>query len=173
MVSATHRDLDAMVEEKTFRQDLYYRLHVYPIHMPPLRQRRDDIPLLADFFLQRYRSEFGSTAHTFDPQALAALRAYDWPGNVRELQNEIQRMLIHGVGDIVTAQDVSSRILGRAQSQGALPSGGSLKEMMELIERRLLAKALDDHDNNKTRTAKALGITREGLHKKLARYGMA
>ncbi|MCA9540949.1 MAG: sigma 54-interacting transcriptional regulator [Myxococcales bacterium] len=174
IVSATHRDLEQMVRERAFREDLFYRLHVYPIHLPPLRARRDDIPALARHFIARYSKEFGRPTNGFTPEALARLRAYDWPGNVRELQNELQRVLIQRIeGDLVLVEDLSPRILGQTGvlEHPDVPSG-SLKEMMDAVERVLLLRALRENDENKTQTARMLGITREGLHKKLARFGL-
>ncbi|MHC4837672.1 MAG: sigma 54-interacting transcriptional regulator [Planctomycetota bacterium] len=176
VVSATHRDLDEMVRGGSFRQDLYYRLNVYPIRLPPLRERREDVPVLAMHFLGRYAREFGRPTTGLSAEVRDRLMTYGWPGNVRELQNEIQRILIGRTeGDLVLLEDLSPHIRGDAGGPGALDAQipqGSLKQMMEAVERVLLARALRDHDNNKTRTAESLGITREGLHKKLTRFGM-
>jgi Nif-specific regulatory protein len=178
VLSATHRDLDEMVSEGSFRQDLYYRLHVYPIHLPPLRERGGDITLLAQAFLTRYAREFGRGVSGLSEEAQRALTRYSWPGNVRELQNEIQRALISRFeGDLILLEDLSPHISG---VEGASPDvvrealgvQGTLKEMMEHLERALLERALEEHNNNKTQTAKALGITREGLHKKLNRLSL-
>lgn len=174
VVSATHRDLEKMVAEKTFREDLYYRLHVYPIHVPPLRDRPDDILPLARHFLTKYSKEFGRAATGFTPEAAECLRQYAWPGNVRELQNELQRVLIQRAeGDLILLEDLSARVRGQTGivDDPAVPRG-ELKTMLIAIERVLLARALKANGNNKTKTAKQLGITREGLHKKLARFGM-
>ncbi len=174
VVSATHRDVERMVKEGEFRQDLFYRLHVYPIRLPPLRERREDIGVLARHFLEKYGREFGRPVSGFTPEALERLKSYNWPGNVRELQNELQRVLIQRVeGDLVLVEDLSPRILGHTGLiDGPDVPHGPLKQMMEAVERVLLARSLREHDNNKTRAAKTLGITREGLHKKLARFGM-
>jgi len=174
VVSATHRDLERMVREGGFRQDLFYRLHVYPVRMPALRERREDIPLLARHFLDRYAREFGRAVTGFVPEAVERLAVYDWPGNVRELQNEVQRALITRTdGDLIQIDDLSPRLLGRSavSDSGDLPRG-PLKDMLDAVERLLLQRALREHHNNKTRAAEALGVTREGLHKKLARFGM-
>lgn len=174
VVSATHRDLERMVREGGFRQDLFYRLHVYPVRMPALRERREDIPLLARHFLDRYAREFGRAVTGFVPEAVERLAVYDWPGNVRELQNEVQRALITRTdGDLIQIDDLSPRLLGRSavSDSGDLPRG-PLKDMLDAVERLLLQRALREHLNNKTRAAEALGVTREGLHKKLARFGL-
>jgi transcriptional regulator with GAF, ATPase, and Fis domain len=174
IVAATNRNLEKEVAEGRFREDLYYRLNVFPIRVPPLRERREDIPLLADHFLKRYSTELGRPAAGFSQLAMELLQAYDFPGNVRELQNEVQRLVIQIEGDgFVTPELLSQRI---RQVEGLVerikPTKGTLKETMDQIERWLLVEALREHDNNKTATAKTLGITREGLHKKLRAFGL-
>ncbi len=174
IVAATNRNLEKEVAEGRFREDLYYRLNVFPIRVPPLRERREDIPLLAEHFLKRYSTELGKPAAGFSQQAMELLQAYDLPGNVRELQNEVQRLVIQiEGGGFVTPELLSQRI---RQIEGVVerikPTKGTLKEMMDQIERWLLVEALREHDNNKTATAKTLGITREGLHKKLRAFGL-
>jgi Nif-specific regulatory protein len=142
--------------------------------VPPLRERREDVPLLADHFLQRYAHELGKSAAGFTQQAMELLQSYDWPGNVRELQNEVQRLVIQiEAGGFVTPEFLSPRV---RQVEGMIervrPTKGTLKEMMDQVERWLLIEALREHGNNKTAAAKSLGITREGLHKKLRAFGL-
>ncbi|MBK8410125.1 MAG: sigma 54-interacting transcriptional regulator [Sandaracinaceae bacterium] len=175
IVAATNRTLENEVREGRFREDLYYRLQVFPLRLPPLRERGDDVLLLAAHFLERYAREFGRSSATFSQEASELLRAYNWPGNVRELENEVQRLVIQmDEGEsIVAPRHLSSRI---GKVEGAtlrvLPAGGELKDMMDEVERAILRASLDEHDNNKSATAKTLGITREGLHKKLKKFGM-
>ena len=174
IVAATNRNLEKEVAEGRFREDLYYRLNVFPIRVPPLRERREDIPVLAEHFLKRYSAELGKPAAGFSQQSMELLAAYDFPGNVRELQNEVQRLVIQIEGDgFVTPELLSQRI---RQVEGLVerikPTKGTLKETMDQVERWLLVEALREHDNNKTATAKTLGITREGLHKKLRSFGL-
>jgi len=174
IVAATNRNLEKEVAEGRFREDLYYRLKVFPIRVPPLRERREDIPLLAEHFIKRYGAELGKPAAGYSQQAMELLQAYDWPGNVRELQNEVQRLVIQTEpGAFVTPELLSPRI---RQIEGVVdrvkPTKGTLKEMMDQLERWLLIEALREHDNNKTAAARALGITREGLHKKLRAFGL-
>ena len=174
IICATNRDLAAEVEKGNFRQDLYYRLMVFPIRLPPLRERREDIPLLAEHFLKRYSSEYRRNIAGVNQEALDALSNYSWPGNIRELENEVQRLVIQAEeGGWIETTHLSPQL---RKVEGTLariaPKKGTLKEMMEQVERWLLAEALRDHDNNKTRTAATLGITREGLHKKLSKFGM-
>ncbi len=174
IVAATNRNLEKEVSEGRFREDLFYRLRVFPLQLPPLRERREDIPLLANHFIKRYAQEFGRTVGGFSQQAMELLQSYAWPGNVRELENEVQRLVIQ-IDDegFVQPDHVSPRI---RQVENVMervrPTKGTLKEMVEQVEKWILMEALRDHDNNKTATARSLGITREGLHKKLKNYGM-
>lgn len=178
VISATHRNLQEMVKEGSFREDLFYRLHVFPISLPALRERGDDVCLLARHFLDRYAAEFGRELDNISDAALQCIRAHSWPGNVRELQNEMQRAIISSFDDqVIEPKHLSPHIGGIDVQQSdimldALTLEGTLKEMMEYLEKQLLTRALEEHQNNKTKTAKALGITREGLHKKLTRYEM-
>jgi Nif-specific regulatory protein len=174
ILCATNRDLAAEVEQGRFRQDLYYRLMVFPIKLPPLRERREDIPALAAHFLRRYLEEYRVEIPGFTQEALDALTSYAWPGNIRELENEVQRVVIQAEpGHPLEVTDLSPRL---RKVEGTIsriaPKQGTLKEMMEQVERWLITEALRDHGNNKTRTAVTLGITREGLHKKLAKFGL-
>ncbi|MDQ3296980.1 MAG: sigma 54-interacting transcriptional regulator [Myxococcota bacterium] len=174
IICATNKDLAAEVEKGRFRQDLYYRLMVFPIKLPPLRERREDIPLLAAHFLKRYADEYRVELPGFTQDALDALSSYNWPGNIRELENEIQRLVIQAEpGHWIEITDLSPRL---RKVEGTItriaPKQGTLKEMMEQVERWLITEALRDHGNNKTKTAVTLGITREGLHKKLAKFGV-
>ncbi|MEZ4401854.1 MAG: sigma 54-interacting transcriptional regulator [Kofleriaceae bacterium] len=174
IICATNRDLAAEVEKGAFRQDLYYRLMVFPIRLPPLRERKEDVPALARHFLARYAEEYRVALTDFTPEALDALGTYGWPGNIRELENEIQRVVIQAEPGVpIEATDLSPRLRKiEGTVAKALPKKGTLKEMMEQVERWLLAEALRDHNGNKTRTAATLGITREGLHKKLDKLGL-
>jgi Nif-specific regulatory protein len=174
IVTATNRNLEKEVAEGRFREDLYYRLKVFPLRVPPLRERREDIPLIAEHFLQRFSAEFGKPSAGFSQQTMELLQGYDWPGNVRELQNEVQRLCIQvDAGSFVTPDMLSPRV---RQVEGMIervrPTKGTLKEMMDQVERWLLIEALREHQNNKTAAAKNLGITREGLHKKLRSFGL-
>ncbi len=174
IVAATNRNLEAEVKAGRFREDLYYRLKVFPIRVPPLRERRDDIAPLAIFFLARYTRERGKAVLGFAQETLEILSAYDFPGNVRELENEVQRLVIQADDDsFLTPELLSPRV---RQIESVLLSAGaakgSLKEMVDQVERHILIEALREHGNNKTAAAKTLGITREGLHKKLKQLGV-
>ena len=174
IVGATNRDLEKEVAAGRFREDLYYRLRVFPLRLPALRERREDIPLLAGHFLERYGREFGKPAAGFSQQAMEVLQSYKWPGNVRELENEVQRLVIQlDPNEYVQPEHLSPRI---RQVENLIdrvhPAKGTLREMMEQVEKWILLEALREHDNNKSATAKTLGITREGLHKKLKSLGL-
>ncbi len=174
VIAATNRELEQEVAEGRFREDLYYRLNVFPILLPPLRDRQEDIPLLADHYLKRFSREFNRPALSFSPETTALMQSYRWPGNIRELQNEIQRLVIHGVvGDFLLPEHLASRI-SRASGllQKVNPVKGGLKDMLDEVERWILIESLREHEGNKTRAAVALQITREGLHKKLSRFGL-
>jgi transcriptional regulator with GAF, ATPase, and Fis domain len=174
IVAATNRNLEEEVRAGRFREDLYYRLKVFPLRVPPLRERREDIPLLAGAFLKRYAREIGRAVGGFSQQAMELLVGYDWPGNVRELQNEVQRLVIQlDDGAFVVPELLSERIRnveGIVSRAGVVK--GTLREMMDQVEKFLLIEALREHGNNKTNAARALGITREGLHKKLRALGI-
>lgn len=174
IVAATNRHIEAEVSAGRFREDLYYRLKVFPLHVPALRERRDDIPLLAGHFLKKYSSEMGKAVAGYTEASMDLLTAYEWPGNVRELENEVQRLVIQAdTGGFLGPELLSAKI---RKAEGTLasagPAEGTLKEMMDNVERHLVLETLKKHDHNKTQAAKALGITREGLHKKLRLLGI-
>jgi len=174
VVAATNRKLEDEVAAGRFREDLYYRLKVFPIRVPPLRERRDDVARLAQHFLEIASREMGKPVAGLAQETLAALSAYEWPGNVRELENEIQRLVIQADPGAFIAPDLLSpavrRVEGMVQNLGA--RSGTLRERVEQVERFIVLEVLREHDNNKTSAAKTLGITREGLHKKLKQLGI-
>ncbi len=174
ILCASNKALEKEVEKGTFRQDLFYRLRVFPLRLPPLRERRDDVPLLVDHFLRKYTLEMNKPVAGVTPEALDQLQAYSWPGNIRELENEVQRFVIQCEPESFITPDLLAPAVRKVEGLlgRVAPKKGTLKDMMEEIERWLLAEALRDHGGNKTKTAESLGITREGLHKKLAKYGM-
>jgi Nif-specific regulatory protein len=174
IICATNRTLATEVEKGQFRQDLFYRLMVFPIRLPPLRERREDIPLLADHFLRRYTEEYRKPIAGFAQAAIDAMCAYSWPGNIRELENEVQRLVIQSDAESFLSPEALSPQIRKIEGTLAriAPKKGTLKDMMDQVERWLLAEALREHGGNKTKTAETLGITREGLHKKLSKFGM-
>lgn len=169
LVAATNRDLKKMVDEGTFREDLYYRLNVVTIHLPPLRERPDDIPLLVQHFLKEIAAENGKTIAGLTPEAMGALAAYAWPGNVRELRNVIERMVVMARGDTLTVRDLPAALRDESRPRGGLPAGPiSLDE----AEKQLILRALKACDDNRTAAARQLGISRRTLHRKLKEYGL-
>ncbi len=178
VLAATHRNLKEEVRAGRFRQDLYYRLATFNIAIPALRERRDDIPVLAEALLRDAMRSLGKSVRGFSAEALSCLQAYDWPGNVRELQNEVKRMLVLTSGEEIGAEWISPHILRGTTEEAAdaldLLAGldGSLKERMESLEARIVKETLIRHRWNKTRAAQELGLSRVGLRSKLERYGL-
>jgi putative PEP-CTERM system response regulator len=168
LLAATNRDLKQMVEEGTFREDLYFRLNVVQITLPPLRRRREDIPLLLHHFLENFRAENGKEIEGFTPDALEMLTAYRWPGNIRELRNLVERMVVLSRSDKLTMRDVPVEIREDREAKGSV-SVGPLKgaTSMEQAERTMIIKALEDNKGNRTKAAEQLGISRRTLHRKL------
>ncbi|MDD3581285.1 MAG: sigma-54 dependent transcriptional regulator [Desulfobacca sp.] len=164
VIAATHQDLLAAIQEGTFRRDLYYRLNVVHIPVPPLRERRGDIPLLAEHFLVRYAAETNKKIDSIHPEALEAMRNYDWPGNVRELENAIERAVVIGKGRQIQLADLP--FLGPTDRSAAV--GRSLEEM----ERQHIAQVLEAEGGNISRTAQVLKINRTTLYHKLKKYGL-
>jgi transcriptional regulator with PAS, ATPase and Fis domain len=175
VIAATNRDLRFEVSNGHFREDLFYRLAVFPIPVPPLRKRPEDILPLAEHFLRRYgRRERKPGCHV-SRDAAHLLLSYSWPGNVRELENEIQRALALSEADGEITPNLLSESITRIIEpvEAVMREGESLQETLERIEAWLLRRALEAHHGHRTRTAKRLGITREGLYKKMKRFGIA
>ncbi len=173
LVAATNRDLRRMVEERRFREDLYFRLNVVTITLPPLRARPGDIPLLVDHFLKEYAAENGRSVPVLTPDAMDALTAYSWPGNVRELRNVVERMIVLSRGERLTVRDLPSVIRERVRERGADGPGGGAGLSLEENERRIIRRALEATGGNRVRAARELGISRRTLHRKIAAYGLS
>ncbi|MCA0406671.1 MAG: sigma-54 dependent transcriptional regulator [Proteobacteria bacterium] len=177
VISATHRDLEREIETGRFREDLYYRLAVTALHLPALRERPDDIPLIARHCLEEAMAVHGRHVRGFSAEALQLMVEYAWPGNVRELTNEVTRMLILTQHEELGAHLLSRPILARVTGTSALApltggTGGTLREQVERMEAQILREALIRHRWNKSRAADELGLSRVGLRAKLARYGL-
>lgn len=177
VIAATNRDLEKDVAEGRFREDLYYRLAAVTIELPPLRDRVEDLPELAEALLGQATHDLGKPAEAFTDEALACMAAYRWPGNVRELRNEIQRMLVESGEPVLGAELLSSRVLragpaGEAPVDAVVPLDGSLKARIETMEASILKESLIRHRWNKSRAARELGLSRVGLRSKLERYGL-
>ena len=179
VIAATNRDLEEEVRAGRFREDLYYRLATFPVHVPPLRDRPMDVPLLVQRLLDSACRTLGRKLEGFTGEALACLAAYRWPGNVRELRNEILRMVALSDGPRLGADLLSSRVLrapvGETQAAELAWLGslsGGLKERMEQLEAQVLKESLIRHRWNKSRASRELGLSRVGLRSKLVRYGL-
>ena len=169
IVAATHHDLEKDVKEGRFRKDLYYRLSVFVINTPPLRERREDIPLIAQHLLDQRMAETGKSVLGFSPEVLARLSAYEFPGNVRELKNEVYRThMLADPGALITPDALSAKF--PAAESDASPPGSSLYSAVERLEIQLIRDALARHNNNQTRAAEDLGIGRRTLLDKMERY---
>jgi transcriptional regulator with PAS, ATPase and Fis domain len=169
-IAATHRDLQQDVQAGHFRQDLYYRLNVIAIRLPPLAEREDDISLLANFFLARKRSAMQKEIRSIEPEAMALLCQYGWPGNVRELENTIERAVAMAEGDTVRATDLPPHI-NQLAIETYRHTTGEIPTLAEM-EKRYILWMLEKFEGNKTQAATAMGIDRVSLWRKLKRYGI-
>ena len=168
VIAATNRDLRQMVAEGKFQEDLFYRLNVIPIELPPLRERRDDIPPLVDHFLQKHAQRTGRRIERIDDGVLAELQQYDWPGNVRELENAIERAVVLSTGPVITARAIS--VLGAAApASSGLPSL-KLRQNIEWVEKETIRRALESARGIKKDAAELMGISQRALSYYLAKY---
>jgi transcriptional regulator with GAF, ATPase, and Fis domain len=193
VIAATNTDLEKMVADGRFREDLYYRLNVIRLRVPPLRERRSEVPAIVNYYVNHYSAKFGRRDVQITPQAVDLLMVCDWPGNVRQLCNEIQRIVARAEDGMTISPDSLSPELqriaahvtapGTAGAQGnvtpfASPSagigaqGGTLAEAMAELERRMISEALRKHSGNISRAARELGLTRRGLYLKLERHSL-
>ncbi|MBV9158376.1 MAG: sigma-54-dependent Fis family transcriptional regulator [Acidobacteriaceae bacterium] len=173
VVAATNVDLRAALEQGRFREDLYYRLNVVPINIPPLRERKEDIPFLAKHFVQKLSKELGTPAREITPAAMERLLSHSWPGNVRELENTIERSLVLAPGDVLQASDIRveaprNNIAMAAQQAPLLPEGETLEHWEQMMIREALRRA----NGNKSQAARMLGLTRNALRYRLSQMGM-
>lgn len=170
VMAATHRNLEDEVAAGRFREDLYYRLNVFPIHIPPLRERGEDLPDLAHHFAAAFAQKMKKAISGINDEAMALLMAAPWPGNIRELENELERAVtLADDGETLSRVHLSPRFLRPALST-VMPDDASLKAQVEALERRLIAEALEHTGGNILKAAERLGLSRPGLHKKLDRY---
>ncbi len=176
LIAASNKDLPLQIEKGNFREDLFYRLNVLPIEVPPLRKRQDDIPILVHHFLRTHAEEQGLKLKEISPGALEAFRLYDWPGNVRELRNIIERLMIMEPGPLIEAHLVNSFTKSRSTSQPAQPAGNSalafkqydsLRDARNAFEREYISRKLRENNWNVSRTADELKIERSHLHRKI------
>jgi len=187
IIAATNRNIKEMIAKGTFREDLYYRINVINIVVPPLRDRKEDIPLLAEFFIEKTHKETGMPKKKLSKKLLSKLMEHDWPGNIRELENEIERLVVLAGEDImIEADQLSTRINDSSQeaiTAAAILSGkdkkdlgvkytGKLKDAIDALEKDLISEGLKTNDWNKSKLAKALGISRASLISKVEKYGL-
>ncbi len=187
LITATNRDLKALISEGRFREDLYYRLNVVPIALPALRERREDIPLLVTHFVEKYNQRLGKRVEKVEEEALQLLMAYGWPGNIRELENLMERSVLFADGPVILATSLPDSLRERGPGSlpiaalgplGAItaPSGASMKEIVRQaqaeLERELIARALEETGGNVTRAAKRLQISRKSLQVKMKELGL-
>ena len=194
IIAATNRDLVQLVEQDRFREDLYYRLNVLPVYLPPLRERVEDIRELAEFFLERYARDNQRSVRSIAPDALGYLKAYGWPGNVRELQNYIERAIVLADGDVIASNLLPAHVRGEAPprlgrvnrsdldsmcaelvSQGLAENadeGTAYNAVIGMVEKELITQVLRICQGTQTKTALRLGINRNTLHKKIEEHGL-
>ena len=168
VIAATSRDIRKMLEEGTFREDLYYRLNVVTITLPPLRQRHDDIPILVEHFLKEISQQKHTAPRRISPEVMRRFEAYRWPGNVRELRNTLERMMVLAEGEMLTEKDLPEEIL--AASTQAPPKEMPSNITMDELERLAITKALEQCAGNRTHAAERLGISVRTLQRKLRHY---
>ena len=172
VVVATHRDLEALVREGKFRQDLFHRVYVFPIVLPPLRERKDDIPALVEHFVAQVCNQNNWKAVPFTPEAIEALRQYPWPGNVRELRNVVERLMLSATDGTVDGTTVRHALPGVSTPAATFSSSGPLAERVQAFERDVIRAELKRHQNNVTSAAKSLGLERSHLYKKAEQLGI-
>jgi len=172
VIAATNRDLLAMIKEGTFREDLYFRLNVIPLVVPPLRERLEDIPILVKYFIDEFSQEDIRLKKTINDKALRLLNLYYWPGNVRELKNLIERLIIMSPGDIIGLESIPAYIKEgvELEPEDDLFSYDNIKDARENFESIFIEKKIRENDNNISKTAKILGMERSHLHKKIKTY---
>jgi transcriptional regulator with PAS, ATPase and Fis domain len=189
VIAATNQDLHTAVQEKRFREDLFFRLNVLPIHLPPLRHRTSDIPMLIQHFLAKHNPRLNKNILGLTPESLDVFLGYSWPGNIRELENVIQHSMVMASGTLLDKNDLPANVVSHArhaealdiQGQGtsfptevlhdfSVPLAKKLEKVQDEIERRIIVAALDKANHHRQATADLLGISRKSLHNKMVRY---
>ena len=174
ILSATNQNMEELVKSGRFRQDLYYRVNVFPIRVPPLRDRAVDIPLLVNHFVETANQKLRKSIRGISPDGMSVLIAHQWPGNIRELENVVQRMMVVAKSDVVGLEDVPRELRGDSDAppRTAKDLRGLARASTELVEKQTILDALVKTGGNVTHAAKALGISRATLYRKLKRYGI-
>jgi len=179
LITATNRNLMQDVKDGRFREDLYYRLNVLPIHVPPLRERPEDIPHLTAFFIQKFNKKLDRNIRGLDPAVEELFSIYDWPGNIRELENLIERLVLMTQGDTIGMSDLPQELVAAAEASAALKAADRKKPFKDVIrektgeiERQMIIRVLEECKGNISKAARQLGLSRKGLHLKLAKYNL-
>jgi two-component system nitrogen regulation response regulator NtrX len=170
VIAATNKNLEEAIENGEFREDLYFRLSVIPIRVPPLRERTEDIPVLVQHFVDQFSAENNFRRKAFSPAALEALKRHPWRGNVRELRNTVERLLIMVEGDTIEPDDLAEVLRKPGGTAAAPEAAGSLRDFKESAERTFLVQKLRENEWNISATAGAIGTPRSNLYKKLVQY---
>jgi len=178
LIAASNRDLETAVRDGVMREDLFYRLNVLPIHLPPLRERREDIPLLIAHFLQKFSKDLGKDVRGVTPEALAVLERYHWPGNIRELENVLERAIVLGAADMLNADSLPESVRRERPTRGPelvdIPEEGlDLEATLDDLERRYLQRALDRTGGVQTKAAELLRMTFRQFRYKLQKHSLA
>jgi transcriptional regulator with GAF, ATPase, and Fis domain len=170
MIAATNKDLEAAVKAKAFREDLYYRLNVVPLIMPPLREHREDIPMLAEYFVAKFAARCKLRPKQISSEAMACLVNYDWPGNVRELENSLERALVLSLSEVIRTEDLPEAIVEREPGPRILKAKyhTALKE----LKKRLIVSAVEEAGGNYTEAARLLGVHANYLHRLIRNLGL-
>jgi transcriptional regulator with PAS, ATPase and Fis domain len=171
VIAAANQDLDALIEQGKFRRDLYYRLNVVPVYLPPLQERVGDIAIMAEHFMRKYAERNHKDVVGISQQAVERMCRYSWPGNVRELENAVERGIILCRGQHLTLEDFPDVIRDDTKADGDVVNLGSLKEELEVAEKRIVEAALKQNNSNRHKTAAMLGINRTTLYHKMKKYG--
>jgi len=171
LVSATNIDFDKHIEEGKFRQDLYFRLNVIPIELTPLRQRKEDIPLFLNYFINKFNKILNKNIHGLEKEAMAQILAYSWPGNVRELQNMVERLVVLSEGEVITKEDLPFSLEIEIEDEPLSPSG--LKDALENFEIEKIKTTLADNSGNITQAAKKLKMPRSSLISRMRALGIS
>jgi DNA-binding NtrC family response regulator len=172
IIAATNKNLEELVKEGSFREDLYYRLNVVPINMPPLRERKEDIPMLVESFLNKSSDISGKPPKKISNEASARLMTYKWPGNIRELQNIIERCVVITPRDIIGVEDLPLNIRHFQENLETDEEISKLEEVLDDAEREVIIKVLKENDGNRTKASEVLGISRRSLHRKIIKYNI-
>jgi transcriptional regulator with GAF, ATPase, and Fis domain len=179
LIAATNRNLLQDVKDGRFREDIYYRLNVFPTHLPPLRERREDILPLTDYFIEKFNGKLEREVKHIDSRVKDVLVSYDWPGNIRELENFIERIVLMAVGDTITFEDIPPEWKSAAEAISLSQKAGQkrpfkdfVKGHMEEVEKQTIIQCLDEVGGNVTKAAQRLGLSRKGLQLKMIKYNL-